>query len=141
MFGTRTKSDVVSADEKLFSSIRQTYKDEIQNVLISGNFKARLGENPVLEITDGEHTVTKKSDLLCEKAIKTPLDSDRCKSQLTKTGGTAYKFEKLETFIDSDISLPLSALNFQRRHRYRILIGAEKRVCHCSRYLWWFEVW
>lgn len=115
MFGTRTKSDVVSADEKLFSSIRQTYKDEIQNVLISGNFKARLGENPVLEITDGEHTVTKKSDLLCEKAIKTPLDNEKCKSQLTKTGGTAYKFEKLEIEIDNDISLPLSALNSLRR--------------------------
>lgn len=115
MFGTRTKSDVISADEKLFSSIRQTYKDEIQNVLISGKFTARLGENPVLEITDGEHTVTKKSDLLCEKAIKTPLDSERCKSQLSKTGGTAYKFEKLETYIDSDISLPLSALNSLRR--------------------------
>lgn len=115
MFGTRTKSDVVSADEKLFSSIRQTYKDEIQNVLISGKFTARLGENPVLEITDGEHTVTKKSDLFCEMAIKTPLHADKCKSQLTKTGGTAYKFEKLEIEIDSDISLPLSALNSLRR--------------------------
>lgn len=59
MFGTRTKSDVVSADEKLFSSIRQTYKDEIQNVVIIGKFTARLGENPALEITDGERTVVK----------------------------------------------------------------------------------
>ena len=115
MFGTRTKSDVVSADEKLFSSIRQTYKDEIQNVSVSGKFTARLGENPFLEITDGKHTVIKKSELLCEKAIKTPLDSERCKSQLSKTGGTAYKFEKLETCIDNDISLPLSALNSLRR--------------------------
>lgn len=115
MFGTRTKSDVVSADEKLFSSIRQTYKDEIQNVVISGKFTARLGENPALEITDGERTVVKKSDLLCEKAIKTPLDSEKCKYQLLKTGGTAYKFENLEIDIDSGISLPLSALNLLRR--------------------------
>lgn len=115
MFGTRTKSDVVSADEKLFSSIRQTYKDEIQNVVISGKFTARLGENPALEITDGKRTVVKKSDLLCEKAIKTPLDSEKCKSQLLKTGGTAYKFENLEIDIDSGISLPLSALNLLRR--------------------------
>lgn len=115
MFGTRTKSDVVSADEKLFSSIRQTYKDEIQNVVIIGKFTARLGENPALEITDGKRTVIKKSDLLCEKAIKTPLDSEKCKSQLFKTGGTAYKFENLEIDIDSGISLPLSALNLLRR--------------------------
>lgn len=115
MFGTRTKSDVVSADEKLFSSIRQTYKDEIQNVVIIGKFTARLGENPALEITDGKRTVIKKSDLFCEKAIKTPLDSEKCKSQLFKTGGTAYKFENLEIDIDSGISLPLSALNLLRR--------------------------
>lgn len=128
MFGTRTKSDVVSADEKLFSTIRQTYKDEIQNVLISGKFTARLGENPVLEISDGEHTVTQKSYLLCEKAIKTPLDIDKCKSQLSKTGGTAYKFEKLEIEIDSDISLPLSALNSLRREALAELDEKRSKV-------------
>ena len=128
MFGTRTKSDVVSADEKLFSSIRQTYKDEIQNVLISGKFTARLGENPVLEITDGEHTVIKKSELFCEKAIKTPLDIEKCKSQLTKTGGTAYKFEKLEIEIDNDISLPLSALNSLRREVLTALDEKRSKV-------------
>ena len=128
MFGTRTKSDVVSADEKLFSSIRQTYKDEIQNVSVSGKFTARLGENPFLEITDGKHTVIKKSELLCEKAIKTPLDSERCKSQLSKTGGTAYKFEKLETCIDNDISLPLSALNSLRREVLATLDEKRSKV-------------
>lgn len=128
MFGTRTKSDVVSADEKLFSSIRQTYKDEIQNILISGKFTARLGENPVLEISDGEHTVIKKAELLCEKAIKTPLDSERCKSQLTKTGGTAYKFEKLEVCIDDNISLPLSALNSLRREVLATLDEKRSKV-------------
>lgn len=128
MFGTRTKSDVVSADEKLFSSIRQTYKDEIQNVLISGKFTARLGENPILEITDGEHTIIKKAELLCEKAIKTPLDSDRCKSQLSKTGGTAYKFEKLEVCIDDNVSLPLSALNSLRREVLASLDERRSRV-------------
>ena len=46
MFGTRTKSDVVSADEKLFSAIRSSYKDEIGNVEITFDFTAKLGENP-----------------------------------------------------------------------------------------------
>lgn len=128
MFGTRTKSDVVSADEKLFSSIRQTYKDEIQNILISGKFTARLDENPFLEITDGKHTIIKKAELLCERAIKTPLDSERCKSQLSKTGGTAYKFEKLEVCIDDNISLPLSALNSLRREVLATLDEKRSKV-------------
>lgn len=128
MFGTRTKSDVVSADEKLFSSIRQTYNDEIQNILIRGKFTARLDENPFLEITDGKHTIIKKAELLCEKAIKTPLDSERCKSQLSKTGGTAYKFEKLEVCIDDNISLPLSALNSLRREVLATLDEKRSKV-------------
>ena len=41
MFGTRTRDDVVSADEKLFAQIRQGYKDEVQNVAVSGSFSAQ----------------------------------------------------------------------------------------------------
>lgn len=115
MFGTRTKSDVVSADDKLLSAIRQSYKDEIRNIKLSGRFVARLGENPVLCLSDGKHTVEKSADVLCEKAIKLPLDEDRCRSQLCKTGGTAYVIENLECVFDEGISLPMSALNALRR--------------------------
>lgn len=115
MFGTRTKNDVVSADEKLLSSIRQSYKDEICNVAISGKFSAHTGKNPVLTVCDGIRTVEIKSDIVCEKAVNKPLSADRCTAQLSKTGGTAYRFDSLETEVDEDISLPLSELNRMRR--------------------------
>ncbi len=115
MFGTRTKSDVVSADEKLFSQIRQSYKDEIQHVSITAKFTAKLGEKPCFEVSDGTHKIVKTADVLTEKAIKLPLAEDKCKSQLSKTGGTAYKTESLEIEIDNDISVPLSVLNLLRR--------------------------
>lgn len=129
MFGTRTKSDVVSADERLFSAIRRTYKDEIQNVPIRGKFTAECGKSPVLEITDGVHTVAKTSDIICEKALKVELDADKCKLQLSKTGGTAYSFEKLEINIDSNISVPISALNSLRRDTLSLL-DEERRIVH-----------
>lgn len=115
MFGIRTKSDVVSADEKLFSQIRQSYKDEIQNIPITAIFTAKLGENPTFEVSDGENTVIKTADVICEKAIKLPLSDEKCRAQLCKTGGTAYKIEKIDIDIDGDISIPLSALNLLRR--------------------------
>lgn len=115
MFGTRTKDDVVSADEKLFSSIRQSYKDEVQNVDISGIFTAKTGEMPLLKVTDGKNTITKNADLICEKAVKIPLSAEKCITQLCKTGGTAYRFENLKINIDSDVLLPLSVLNQLRR--------------------------
>lgn len=115
MFGTRTKDDVVSADEKLFSLIRQSYKDEVRNVKISGEFTAKAGEKPVLKISDGKNCIVKTADIVCEKALKIPLDCEKCRNQISKTGGTAYFFESLEIDIDSDVSVPLSSLNAVRR--------------------------
>lgn len=128
MFGTRRKSDVVSADEKLLADIRQGYKDEIENIEINGKFTAKCGEKPFLEITDGTTLVKCESDIVCEKAVKIPLDSEKCKKQLCKTGGTAYKFKNLEINIDTDISLPLSALNALRRNVLEQLDKSRKIV-------------
>lgn len=129
MFGTRTKSDVVSADEKLLSAIRQSYKDEIRNIKLSGSFVAKLGEKPVLRLSDGEHTVEKYADVLCEKALNIPLSEDRCRSQLCKTGGTAYVIECLECALDKEIALPMSALNALRREAL-IELDNERSVVH-----------
>ena len=126
MFGTRTRDDVVSADEKLFSSIRQSYKDEVQNVEIDGKFTAEIGKSPVLEVTDGTHTVLKSADIICEVAQKIPLDAEKCRIQLTKTGSTAYRFNNLEIKLDDNLSIPVSVLNLLRREALAML--DEKRA-------------
>lgn len=126
MFGTRTRDDVVSADEKLFSSIRQSYKDEVQNVEIDGKFTAEIGKSPLLEVTDGTHTVVKSADIICEVAQKIPLDAEKCRIQLTKTGSTAYRFNNLEIKLDDNLSIPVSVLNLLRREALAML--DEKRA-------------
>lgn len=115
MFGYRRKNDVLSADEKLFSKIRQSYKDELSNIAISGSFTAKIGENPVLEISDGNHTVAISSDFICQKAEKVALDKAKCEAQLKKTGATAYFFDRLSINTEDSLSLPLSILNAMRR--------------------------
>ena len=73
MFGTRTKDDVVSADEKLLSKIRAGYNKEVQNIPVSMEFTARLNENPTLKISDGEHKSIRssKSPLCFASRLKT----------------------------------------------------------------------
>lgn len=115
MFGTRTKDDVVSANEKIFSSIRNTYKDEIRNVDIRGKFTAKTLQSPVFEVTDGIHTVCKVSKTVCEQAEKAPLTEEKCRKQLEKTGGTAYNFKNIKIDIDDNISVPMSLINALRR--------------------------
>ena len=124
MFGTRTKDDVVSADDKLLSKIRAGYNKEVQNIPVTMEFTARLNENPTLKISDGGHTVTKQSDVICEQAqnvalssekCKAALSSEKCKAQLSKTGSTAYNVNEINIEIDDDVSIPISALNSLRR--------------------------
>lgn len=115
MFGYRRKNDVVSADEKLFSKIRQSYKDELSDIAINGTFTAKIGENPTLEITDGTHNIKVTSEFVCQKAEKVALDKTKCETQLKKTGSTAYFFESLSINTEDSLSLPLSVLNAMRR--------------------------
>ncbi len=128
MFGTRTRDDVVSADEKLLTRIRQTYHSELQNVPVSGTFTAKAGERAQLRLTDGTHTVSVISDAAAEPALKIPLTEEKARAQLTKTGGTAYILEPLKINLDNNLSLPLSALNTLRRAALEQLDNARANV-------------
>ena len=115
MFGTRTKDDVVSADEKLLSKIRAKYKNEAQNIAVTAEFTAHLGERPVLKMTEGIHTAESTADVICEQAKNVALSAEKCFTQLKKTGSTAYSVGDIKLTLDDNISLPVSALNAMRR--------------------------
>lgn len=129
MFGTRRKDDVLAADSALLSDIRQSYKDEVQNVSVSGSFKVELDRKPVLTLSDGIHTVKAVADVCCEAARNVPLTREKCEAQLKKTGGTAYNIKQLEIDLDPGISLPVSALNNLRRSALEQL-DAKRAVVH-----------
>ena len=115
MFGTRTKDDVVSADEKLLSKIRAKYKNEAQNIAVTAEFTAHLGERPVLKMTEGIHTAESAADVICEQVKNVALSAEKCFTQLKKTGSTAYSVGDIKLTLDDNISLPVSALNAMRR--------------------------
>lgn len=115
MFGYRKKEDVVSATSKLLGEIRSTYKDELQRVGLKGKLTCKIDEFPTLFFSDGENSVTVSGDKLCEKALKKPLESSRAVEQLSKTGGTPYFVESMETDLENGVTVPMSALNDLRR--------------------------
>ncbi len=115
MFGTRTRDDVVSADEKLLAQIRQGYKDEYSHVPLSGSFSVKIGERAALTLTDSAHTVAVFSECKAEPAQKVALTAEKCRVQLGKTGGTAYLLDAVSINIEEALSLPLAALNTMRR--------------------------
>lgn len=115
MFGTRQKSDVVSANEKLLSEIRKLYKDETRRVDISLKFSAEINEKPVLIVSDGNASVKITGESICEKAVNKPLTEEKCTAQLKKTGSTPYYAKQIICGLEKDVTLPLSAINKLRR--------------------------
>ena len=115
MFGTRRKDDVLAADAALLAGIRQSYKNEKQHIPLTGHFSAKLSKQPSLTISDGRHEIAVTADAVCEQALKTPLTEEKCRAQLGKTGGTAYRFVQLTCDLADNLSLPLSVLNNLRR--------------------------
>ena len=129
MFGTRTRSDVVSADDKLLASIRARYKDEIRNVPIDLSLTAKVGELPSLTVSDGVNTVSVTGEAPCEAARTAALSAEKCVAQLQKTGGTAYAVRSVKTELGENLSLPLSTLNSLRRTALEML-DQKRAVVH-----------
>lgn len=125
MFGYRRKENVVSATEGLFKKIRNSYKEEMQRVSLTGSFTLCLNEPPVFTVTDGENSVTVKGEVVAEKALNVPLSEEKALLQLQKTGGTPYYFAEIKTDIQEGVTVPLSSLNKIRRTALDAL--SEKR--------------
>lgn len=115
LFGYRQKEDVTSATEKLFSEIRNSYKDERKAVEISMSLSLKCGEKAELKVTDGVNSVTVYSEGLAEIAKSSPTSKESAEKNLSKTGGTPYYVSNLNFVSDEKAIIPASALNAIRR--------------------------
>lgn len=115
LFGYRQKEDVTSATEKLFSEIRNSYKDEIKAVGIDMSLSLKCGEKAELKVTDGINTVTVYSETAAEIAKSSPSSKESTEKNLAKTGGTPYFLKVFEFSTDEKAIIPASGLNAMRR--------------------------
>ncbi|MBQ9673514.1 MAG: U32 family peptidase [Ruminococcus sp.] len=115
MFGYRRKENVVSATESLFKEIRNSYKDELKKIPLTGKFIAEIGNSPTFSISDGINSVIIENETKVETALKVQLSDQKAAAQLEKTGGTPFFFKNVELKIDKNASLPVSVLNKMRR--------------------------
>lgn len=114
MFGIRQRDDVVSATEKLLSSIRGGYKNENPIVPVFVKFEVKSGKAAVLEVTDGVNVV-KAEGSMPERAEIKAIDEERVRVQLCKTGGTPYYVKEFECKLEPGLTLPVAQLNDMRR--------------------------
>ena len=112
MFGYRTREDVTEA-EGVLKSLRGLYRQERRSVPLTMTFSLRA-DGSRLTASDGVREVTAEGPVP-ERALTRPLDAESARKSLTKTGGTIYYVNSMETEIEPGLTLPAAALNAMRR--------------------------
>lgn len=114
MFGTRSKEDVTAATDRILAEIRSEYKSELQSNPV--NFKLTVCENsPALLTAECSGYTVCVDGEVPDYARNVPLSAEKAASQLSKTGGTAFRTEKVECNIGEGLTLSASSINSMRR--------------------------
>lgn len=115
MFGVRSKEDVTGATKEVFSQLHSLYKDELSRVPVDFVLSVQAGRPVSLSVTDDDGRSVTVTGNCPQPAISRPLDEERCRVQLQKTGGTPFFARKIRCEIGEGLSLPMSSLNQLRR--------------------------
>ncbi len=112
MFGFRTKEDVTAAADAL-PGLSQLYRKETPLIPVDMAF-AMMSVGSRLTVSDGKNTVTAEGPAP-ETAVNRPLDGDRARQNLEKTGGTQYYVNSFTADIAPGLTMSAAALNGLRR--------------------------
>ncbi len=137
MFGIRTKEDVTAANSKVYSSLRNIYKNERQTVPLKIEFTAKIGECAKIIIEDDRgNTASVESLERVEEAQKIALSEEKLQAQLSKLGGTPYYAQNFSLKISENASFAVSGINTLRREAIeKLAIKREKREeIKCKKY-------
>ena len=127
-------------DQELFDHLDRTYVDAVKKEPIRGTALVTEGKpvrltveyTPSLEpaetMEDGM-AVLEPVSVACtgdmaETAKNAPMDGDRIRKQLMKTGDSPFFFEELEVLVEGKVFLPVQALNRLRREALEELCRA-----------------
>ena len=132
MGGERIKAPVLkTSDMRQLNELGKQNQDGRRKVKLHGKIILREHEPVILQVWDDQYKTEILSDQLVERAVKTPLDEERIKTQLMKTGNTPFSFIDISVELEKGMTFPISALNEMRRQA--LSSHAQKRQAICLR--------
>ncbi len=112
---TATGEDIKNVrNEALFERLRQTYLEGKYQEKITGTLSLYEDCPAVLEVVYKGHRIVEEGAVV-QIASNRPLEEERIRKQVMKTGDTAFVFETLDVFMGDSIFLPMQQLNELRR--------------------------
>ncbi len=107
------REQAVSCQDKALENTEYKIKEKINGKLIlsEGNH-AKL----CMEYTGASRKIYAEYEgPVVQTALRQPLEEERVKRQMKKTGNTEFEFDRLEVFLEGRVFLPMQTLNELRR--------------------------
>lgn len=103
-------------DVALVEKARKSYEDMYgKKIEVRARAEIKL-DNPMrLAVWDDTHTVKVTGTVKAEKAIKKPIEPERIKEQIQKTGNMPYIINYVDVDTDEGVILPVREINGVRR--------------------------
>jgi putative protease len=113
-------------NQSLIDSLQKDIIEQPIKEPISGICEVVVGQPLRMQVQFQGQEVRMESEVLVQEASKQPIDEERLRKQLCKTGNTPFFFESLSIQMDANAFLPMQAVNELRR---KILEKLEDTVC------------
>ena len=97
----------------LIDRIQQDVIDPEKQIPVTGVITARIGK-PLAITIKGKETIRQEGDL-CQKAEAMPTTAEELIQKLQKTGTSLITFDAIESDVEDDVFVPMSAFNHLRR--------------------------
>ncbi len=127
MFGIRRQEDA-SATASVVSRLANLYAKERAHIPVRFSMDLSVGHVTVLKAIDMDGHTAQVTGPCGEAAISHPLEPERVKAALSKTGGTPFMVENIDLHMHPCVVLPISALNAMRREAIERLTALRQRI-------------
>lgn len=110
---------------ELLNTLETSYSEGKVIEKLYGYISLEAGKAAKLVVCKDEYSVEVESEQQVEAASSRPLDEERIKKQLQKTGNTEFEFDVLDVELHGEVFLPMQQLNEMRR---KALEELEKKI-------------
>ena len=110
---------------ELLNTLETSYSEGKVIEKLYGYISLEAGKAAKLVVCKDEYSVEVESGQQVEAASSRPLDEERIKKQLQKTGHTEFEFDVLDVELHGEVFLPMQQLNEMRR---KALEELEKKI-------------
>lgn len=138
----KEKPSFREGNQELFDHLDRTYVEAVKKEKIKGTAYFEVGKPAHVyvskevfrENTDShasaETVIVKVDGGIAEEAKNAPMDEERIRKQLSKTGDSPFEFEELAVTVVGNVFVPVQTLNSMRREALEAL---EKEILNRSR--------